>query len=297
MRSLKVAAAQYPIDSFGSLDAYEGKIAAWVAEAAGEGANLLVFPEYGAMELTALSARVGDLHRSVEELDRLLPEIDALHQTLARRHAVHILASSAPVQGGDAVYRNVARLFAPSGKVGMQEKVVMTRFEREVWGIAGGGPVSVFRTSIGVIGVSICYDIEFPLIARAQAEAGAEIILAPSATETMHGYWRVRHGCQARALENQCFVVQAPTVGDAPWSPAIDRNVGAAGVYAPPDGPFPDDGTVVVGEMNKPCWVYAEIDLDAVAALREDGTVLNHQHWPEQGVITGPIAEIVDLTA
>ncbi|HUG61177.1 MAG TPA: carbon-nitrogen hydrolase family protein [Methylomirabilota bacterium] len=297
MRACKVAAAQYPIDRFADLDAYEAKIVDWVSGAGAEGADLLVFPEYGTMELTALAGSVvGDLHRSIEVMDRLMPEIDALHQMLARRHGVHILAASAPEQGGDSVYRNVAKLFAPNGKSGRQEKLVMTRFERDTWGIAGGGPVNVFRTEIGMIGVSICYDVEFPLIARAQAEAGAHIILAPSQTETVRGYWRVRLGCQARAVENQCYVVQSPTVGDARWSPVVETNVGAAAVYAPPDGDFPENGVVAIGEMNRPGWVYCDLDLDRVAALRENGGVLNFQHWPEQGVVTGPVAEVVDLT-
>jgi predicted amidohydrolase len=296
MRLLKVAEAQYPIEHLGSLDAYEAKIVDWIAKAAGVGAELLVFPEYGAMELTALAgAHVGDLHRSIEVLDRLLPEVDALHQTLARRHGVHILASSAPEHGGDGVYRNIARLFAPSGKIGRQEKLVMTRFERDAWGIVGGGPVTVFRTDIGAIGVSIGYDIEFPLIARAQAEAGAEIILAPSASATAQGHWRARHGARARALENQCAVVQATTVGEANWSPAMASNVGSAGIYGPPGEGFPEDGALAVGEMNKPCWVYADVDLDKVAEMREDGGAQNFRDWAEQGVVTGPVADVVDL--
>jgi predicted amidohydrolase len=296
MQTLKVAAAQYPIDQFDDLHHYEGKIAAWVAEAAGAGAQLLVFPEYGAMELAALAGEhASDLGRAVEVVDRLLPELDSLQQSLARRHGVHILAASAPVQGGDRIFRNVARLFAPCGKIGQQEKIVMTRFERETWGIAGGGPVIVFRTDLGILGIAICYDVEFPLIARAMAEAGAEVILAPSATRTIQGYWRVRLGCQARALENQCFVVQAPALGEAPWSPTRERNVGAAGVFAPPDGAFPDDGVVKLGDMDQPGWVYADLDLAAIRQLREDGAVLNYRHWPEQGVVTGPIAEMVDL--
>ncbi len=297
MRLVRVAATQYPIDRLPDLEAYEAKLVDWVSRAADEGADLIVFPEYGAMELTALAGpAAGDLHRSMEVLDRILPEVDALHRMLARRHDVHILAASAPEHGGDSIYRNVARLFAPNGKSGRQEKIVMTRFERDEWGISGGGPVAVFRTTLGMIGVSICYDVEFPLIARAQAEAGAEIILAPSATETAHGYWRVRHASQARAVENQCFVVQSPTVGEAAWSPAMSSNVGAAGVYAPPDGPFPDDGVVALGEMNRAAVVHAELDLDRVADLRADGGVLNFAHWPEQGVVTGPLAEVVDLT-
>lgn len=297
IRRYKVAAAQYPIDVLPDLEAYEAKIAAWIASGAATGAELLVFPEYGAMELSALAGDMaGDIHRSIEVIDRILPELDELHRSLARRHGVHVLASSAPEQGGDGLCRNVARLFAPNGKAGRQEKVVMTRFERETWGIAGGGPIQAFRTELGMLGVSVCYDVEFPMIARAQAEAGAGVILVPSATDSLHGYWRVRIGAQARAVENQCYVVQAPAVGDAAWSPVMDRNVGAAGIYAPPDGDFPPDGVVAAGEMNEPGWVVAEVDLDRIDVLREDGGVLNFLHWPEQGVVTGPVAEVVDLT-
>lgn len=296
MRSLRVAAAQYPLDHFDDVEAYEVKITDWVSRAAGEGAKLLVFPEYGSIELTALAPDPADLSAALADLHRRIPEIDALHQMLARRHGVHILASSAPVQGGDGLTRNVARLFAPCGKVGRQEKIVMTRFERERWGISGGGPITVFRTTLGMIGVAICYDVEFPLIVRAQAEAGAEVILAPSATDSLHGYWRVRHGAAARALENQCHVIQAPTVGAAPWTPAMDENRGAAGVFAPPDGDFPDDGVVALGRMDEPMWLHAELDLDRTAALRADGGVLNYRHWPEQGIVTAPSAEVVDLT-
>lgn len=296
MASVTVAAAQYPIESLKDLDAYEAKIAAWVTRGTEAGADLLVFPEYAAMELTALSgAGARDVGRSIEALDRLIPEIDSLHQSLARRHGVHILAGSAPIQGGDGVLRNVARLFAPNGKIGQQEKIVVTRFERESWGVAGGGPITVFRTSIGTIGVSICYDVEFPLIVRAQTEAGASVILAPSATESLHGYWRVRHGGQARAVENQCYVVHAPTVGRAPWSPVMAENRGAAGIYAPPDGDFPDDGIVALGRIDEPAWVTARLDLGAIAELQRDGGVLNFRHWPEQGVVTAPPAEVVDL--
>lgn len=201
------------------------------------GARLLVFPEYGAMELAALDpASMSDLQGSLRFVAGLAPQIDAHHRALAAAHDVHILAASLPCPLPDGCVVNRARLFTPGGQMGHQDKIVMTRFERERWGISGGTAIRLFRTAIGLIGISICYDIEFPMIARAQAQAGATLILAPSCTDSMQGYWRVRIGAQARALENQCFVAQAPTVGMAPWSPVLDENYGAAGLFAPPDG-------------------------------------------------------------
>jgi predicted amidohydrolase len=193
---------------------------------------------------------------------------------------------------------NRARLFTPDGRIGIQDKIVMTRFERERWMIDGGDTIRLFRTALGPIGISICYDVEFPLIARAQVEAGAALILAPSCTDTMQGYWRVRIGAQARALEGQCFVAQAPTVGIAPWSPVLDENYGAAGLFAPPDGDAPDDGILALGELGAGQWVYGTVDPARVARWREAGAVRPFRHWPEQlaGATSQPLGcEIVAL--
>jgi predicted amidohydrolase len=159
---------------------------------------------------------------------------------------------------------------------------MMTRFERESWDIKGGTDLRVFRTPLGMIGISTCYDVEFPMIARTQAAAGAQIILCPSCTDSLQGYYRVRIGAQARALENQIFVVQAPTVGMAPWSPALDENYGAAGVFVPPDGDSPDDGVMAIGTEGQWAWVFADVDLARVERWRSAGSVRPFAHWPEQ---------------
>jgi predicted amidohydrolase len=297
-RRYTIATAQYPVERLADFAAWEAKLARWIGEAADAGAKLAVFPEYGGMELTALDpASVDDLHGSIAALGRLAARIDAAHAALACRHDLHILAASLPLRDADGHFRNRATLFAPNGKFGSQRKIVMTRFERELWGIRGGGPVRVFDTDLGRIGISICYDAEFPLIARAQAEAGAELILVPSATDTLHGYHRVRIGAQARALENQLYVVQSPVIGDAEWTPSLGTSHGAAGVYGPPDLGFPDDGVVAMGVLDRPGWVFGEIDRDKVAAVRVAGAVFNHTHWGEQmpQAIGLPEVEVVDL--
>ena len=279
----RVAAAQYPIERLASWFAYEAKLTRWVNEAASAGANLLVFPEYGAMELTSLDAATeGDLAASLDAVSALLPRIDALHAELARRHGVHILAASAPRRDADGLARNAARLFAPSGASATQDKLVMTRFEREHWDISPGTTLRLFDTALGLIGVVICYDSEFPLLARALVEAGADVLLVPSCTDTLHGYWRVRIGAQARALEGQCFTVQSPTVGMAEWSPAVDVNRGAAGVFGPPDRKMPENGVIALGQIDAAQWVYADIDTARVADLRADGGVLNTRDWRDQ---------------
>lgn len=289
-----IAACAYPVGWLDSWDAFAAKLEQWVGCAE---ADLLVFPEYAAMELASLGGAeiAGDLGKSLRFVSDLLPQIDALHQDLAARYGCHILAGSAPcvTEAGPV---NRARLFAPGGMVGVQDKRIMTRFERESWGVGSGGPLRLFETALGRIGILICYDVEFPLLARQLAEAGAEIILAPSCTDSMAGYHRVRIGAQARALENQCVTVQAPLVGTAPWSPAIDENTGCAGIFGPPDIGFPADGVLAQGALDAPGWVRREVDLRLVDTARREGQVLNLQHWPEQmPEQTPPPIPVMDL--
>jgi predicted amidohydrolase len=281
-RAVRIAAAQYPPTFFRTWAEYRDKLAEWVGRS--EGCELLVFPEYAGMELASLGGAdaARDLARSIETVSALRADVDAWHAELAKTSSAYILAGSMPVIGACGAARNVARLFAPSGRMGEQTKLMMTRFEDESWGVRPGTEVCVFDTPLGRIGVAICFDVEFPLIARAMAEAGAEIVLAPSCTDALKGYWRVRVGCQARALENQIHVVQSPLAGDAAWLTACDANVGAAGFFGPPDKGFPDDGVLALGDWNKPGWVVSQIDLDAAAAVRADGAVFNDKRWADQ---------------
>jgi predicted amidohydrolase len=284
------AAAAYPVSRPYSWDDAAQTLARWVDQAAAHGAKLLVFPEYAAMSLAALFPPQvhGDLAAQLTALQTLRDDYLTLHRKLAQQHGVYLLAGSFPWEVAPGRFHNRAWLCAPHGATGFQDKRVMTRFEREQWNISGAAELKLFDTALGRIGVNICYDAEFPLPARAQAEAGAELLLVPSCTDAPSGYHRVRVAAQARALENQCHVLLSPLVGEAPWSPAVDVNVGAAGVYGPPDRGFPDDGVLAQGTLNDPGWVYAQIDPARVAEVRRNGHVLNYRHWPEQGAGTAP---------
>ncbi|WP_425037542.1 carbon-nitrogen hydrolase family protein [Primorskyibacter sp. S187A] len=292
---MKVATAAYKMDFLGSWNAYEDKLSSHVREAAEAGAELLVFPEYGAMELATLDGREAalDLERSLHVVSDRVPEVDALHVMLAMEYGVHILAASAPVFDGGKRPVNRARLITPEGAVGVQDKQIMTKFERDPWGIEAGGPLRLFETSLGRIGILICYDSEFPLLGRALKEA--DLLLVPSCTEALSGYWRVRIGAMARALESQCVSVMASTVGACPWSESVDLNSGAGGVFGPPDLGFPETGVLAEGALNVPGWTYAEIDPEAIAAVRRHGAVAGRAHWTEQQGRDGEVT-IVPMT-
>jgi len=298
-KSLKVASSQYPIGQPKTLAEWEKKIALWVKHGAATGAELLVFPEYAAIEQAACFGPevYEDLQATLTKVAELKESRVQLHLELAKKHNVHILVGSGPVKKTDGRFVNAAQLVTPKGSVGEQEKLVMTPFEHN-WGVTAGGPVRVFLTSLGTIGVAICYDSEFPLIARAMAEAGAEVLLVPSCTERKSGYHRVRTGSMARALENTIAAVQSPTVGDAPWSPAVDFNAGAGGIYVPSEHDVSDTGVLAEGTLNAAEWVSAEIDLARLARVRETGEMHNFGDWLKQpgGGTTAKVdVEVVNL--
>ncbi|MFC2966877.1 carbon-nitrogen hydrolase family protein [Acidimangrovimonas pyrenivorans] len=280
---MKIAAAAYPLDWFDDWSAYEDKLTRWVAEAAGQGAELLVFPEYGAMELASLGGAevAADLEGALQEVARHRTTVEGLHCRLAAQHGIHILGASGPAYDGSRPV-NRATFYGPTGILGHQDKQIMTRFEAEDWDVVPGGPLTVFETPLGRIGILICYDSEFPLLARALVEAGAEILLAPSCTDSFAGFTRVCVGSMARALENQCVTVHSPTVGECPWCPPVDVNIGRAAIYGPPDRGWPETGILAETALNAPGWAYAEVSLDAIRTTRADGGVLNHRDWNAQ---------------
>lgn len=293
--TVKVASAQYPIDQPATLEAWQDKIARWVADGAATGAEVLVFPEYAAIEqAAALGEKVyGDLDATLRAVADLEVSRVGLHQELAAKHGVYILVGSGPSRKGEGRYVNAAQLVTPKGSVGVQEKLIMTPFETN-WGISAGTQAHVFDTALGLIGINICYDSEFPLLARAMAEAGAELLLVPSCTERVSGYHRVRTGSRARALENQIAAVVSPTVGEALWSPAVDHNSGAAGIYVPAEQTVSDTGVLAQGEMNAAQWVAGEIDLARLRHLRNSGEMHNFVDWPNQPG-AGKLADKVQL--
>ena len=255
MERVRVAAAAYPVDFLTDWAAFEAKLTRWVADAAGQGAELLVFPEYAPLELVSLLP--AGLHHDVigmrPALQAFVPEFVALHARLAREYGVGIVAGSYPVAHAGA-FVNRAFVFGPDGTQGHQDKLLMTRFEAEEWHVAPGEGVQVFDLPLpgGTLrfGVAICYDSEFPGLARAQAEAGAELLVAP-------------------------------LIADAPWTYAVEDAHGAAGVYAPSDNGLPEDGIVAQLGWNEPGWLVTDLDLTLTRHVRADGHVLN---WRDRHV-------------
>lgn len=280
---MKVAVAKYPIQAPADFAAFAERQAAVLGAAAAQGARVAVLPEYLSLELAATfdASTQADLHASLAAIQRHRDDWLALYARLAASLDMYVVAGTFLLAQADGRYRNRCDVFAPQGAHLWQDKLQLTGFEKGLGVIEGGDALKVFDLDGVRTGVAVCYDSEFPLPVRAQAEAGARLLLVPSCTDTEAGATRVRVGCLARALENRLFVAQSVTAGEAPWSPALDINTGEAAVFAPMDRGFPADG-VVAQTADDQVWAIAELDLDALDRSRADAQVANDRDWMGQ---------------
>ncbi|WBX93628.1 carbon-nitrogen hydrolase family protein [Pseudoxanthomonas mexicana] len=280
---MKVAVAKYPIQAPADFAAFAERQAAVLGAAAAQGARVAVLPEYLSLELAATfdAGTQADLHASLAAIQRHRDDWLALYARLAASLDMYIVAGTFLLAHGDGRYRNRCDVFTPQGAHLWQDKLQLTGFEKSLGVIEGGDALKVFDLDGVRTGVAVCYDSEFPLPVRAQAEAGARLLLVPSCTDTDAGATRVRVGCLARALENRLFVAQSVTAGEAPWSPALDINTGEAAVFAPMDRGFPADG-VVAQTAGDQAWAIADLDLDALDRSRADAQVANDRDWMGQ---------------
>ena len=280
---MKVAVAKYPIQAPADFAAFAERQAAVLGAAAAQGARVAVLPEYLSLELAATfdAGTRADLHASLAAIQRYREDWLALYARLAASLDMYVVAGTFLLAQGNGRYRNRCDVFAPQGAHLWQDKLQLTGFEKGLGVIEGGDALKVFDLDGVRAGVAVCYDSEFPLPVRAQAEAGARLLLVPSCTDTEAGATRVRVGCLARALENRLFVAQSVTAGEAPWSPALDINTGEAAVFAPMDRGFPADG-VVAQTAGDQAWAIADLDLDALDRSRADAQVANDRDWMGQ---------------
>lgn len=280
---LRLALAQWTIGSPATFDAFAARVSAAVAEAAQGGAQIVVFPEYLALELAATLAPAvrTDFVATLAALQSLHEDWLVLFARLAREHRIHLVAGTFLLAQANGRYRNRAYFFTPDGKHAFQDKLTLTGFEKAAGVIEPGDALKVFDTPCGRIAINICYDAEFPLYARAQQQAGARLLLVPSCTDTEAGATRVRVGCMARALENRFYVAQSVTAGEAPNNPALDTNTGSATLYAPSDRGLPENGIVAVAE-SAATWLIADVDFAALGTTLQSAQVAVPVDWDAQ---------------
>ena len=272
---IRVASLQYFIRPVQSFDQFRDQVEGLVETAADYKCHLMVFPEYFSIQLLTLGNVKRPIREQIRDLARQVPTFAELMSQLAKKHSLYILGGSIPVidDSTGPVY-NDSYFFAPSGQIGVQGKLHMTRFEVDDWNVSPRHGLHFFDTDFGRVAIAICYDVEFPEIARAAARQGAHILLVPSCTDERQGYLRVRYCAQARTIENQMYVVVSHTVGSLPMVPAVSLNYGQAAILTPSDFAFSRDGILAEGNPNQEMMVIGELNMRTIVETRASGTVL-----------------------
>jgi predicted amidohydrolase len=274
MERIRVAALQYFIRPVTTFNQFRDQVVALVETAADYRCHLLVFPEYFTSQLLTLSNVRRPMPEQIRDLARQVPTFLELMAGLAKEHRLYIVAGSIPVLSDGNDVHNSCFVFNREGHHGFQGKLHLTRFESEEWLVSPCKGLKIFDTEFGRLAITICYDVEFPELARAAARADAYILVVPSCTDDRQGFLRVRYCSHARAIENQMFVIHSSTVGSLPMVPAISLNYGQAAILTPSDFSFARDGILAEGTPNQEMMVIGELNLKTIVEARANGTVL-----------------------
>lgn len=273
--SIRVAAVQYDQRRVTSVDDFLAQVAHFVRVAADYRVDFLVFPEFLALQTLSMYPQMLSPAAAVNALTALSPRFSEALHALAVELRVNIVAGAHPVRGGDGLVRNIAHVFLRDGRVISQEKLHPTPSERDTWDVSGGSQLQAFDTDCGRVGVLVCYDSEFPELARKLVHDGAQLLLVPFCTDDRHGYLRIRYCCQARAVENQVYVVMAGNVGNLPNVANMDSQYAQSAILTPCDIPFARDGIAAEATANAEMLIVADLSLATLNEARIRGTVRN----------------------
>jgi len=271
-RRVRIAAVQYLLRPIACFEDFAHQVEFFVHSAKDYKAHFILFPEFFTMQLLSYINEPAPA-LAVRRLARLAPAYEALFMRLAKETGIYIIGGTHPVFQRGKVF-NAAHLFTPNGQVFRQKKVHLTPTESGPYQLSRGHGLYLYHTDFGNIAILICYDIEFPEVARVMAEAGAEILFVPSCTDGREGFCRVRYCAQARAIENQIYVAVTGTVGNLPLVPYMAANYGQAAILTPSDYFFARDGIAAEGTINQEQMIFADVDLDLLDEQRVNGSVI-----------------------
>ncbi|WP_409432012.1 GNAT family N-acetyltransferase [Litorimonas sp. RW-G-Af-16] len=272
---VRVATVQLQMRKVVSFEDFMNSVEYFVDSVSAYKSDFVVFPELFTLPLLALDDQRLSPSDSIEKLTEYTPVFIKAMRKLAVSYNINIIGGSHPTRADDGDIQNIAYVFLRDGSVHAQEKIHPTPNERHYWNIKGGDEISTIDTDCGPIGVLICYDSEFPELARRMADEGARILFVPFCTDNRQGYLRVRYCSQARAIENQCYVVMSGNVGNLPGVENMDINYAESCILTPCDFPFARDGIAAECSENVETVAVADLDLTDLAWARASGTVRN----------------------
>lgn len=275
VESVRIATCQLQARAVADFDEFMRHVAYFVDVASDYEADFIVFPEL--FTLMLLSSEEEELSpiEAIETLSRYTPRIRERLSEMALAYNINIIGGSHPTRMDDGDIHNVAYVCLRDGSVHAQEKIHPTPNEAYWWNIKGGDTIDAIPTDCGPIGVLICYDSEFPELARRLVDEGARIIFIPFCTDSRQGYMRVRYCAQARAIENQCYTVLAGNVGNLPNVGNMDIQYAQSCILTPCDFPFARDGIAAEATENVETLTISDVNLADLSWARAEGTVRN----------------------
>ena len=221
-----------------------------IAQAAGEGATLVLLPEnFGLMGLHAR-----------DKIALREPDGDGTQQAFlsatARRHRITLIGGSVPIACDDpARIKQALLVYGPDGaRIARYDKIHLFRFTQgdedydEAKTISAGSMTQSFIADCGRVGLSICYDVRFPELYRSISDLALIVVPAAFTVPTGKAHWETL--LRARAIENQCYVLAAAQGGTHPggrrtWGHSMLVDPWGEIITQHADGPG-----VVVGDIN-----------------------------------------------
>ncbi len=271
----RIGCVQWQMRYFENVDELLQQVEYFVDALSDYSCDVALFPEFFNAPLMGLSPNESSID-AIWNLAAYTEEILTAISRLAVHYNINIIAGSMPVIENDELY-NVCYICHRDGSVDSQYKLHPTPHEKSDWIMKGGDKLKVFDTDFGKIGVLICYDVEFPELGRLLAEEDMQVLFVPFWTDTKNGYLRVRRCAQARAIENECYVAIAGSVGNLPKVDNVDIQYGQSAVFSPSDFAFPHDAIVSETTPNTEMTLIVDLDYSKLEKLQNEGSVRNYE--------------------
>jgi predicted amidohydrolase/GNAT superfamily N-acetyltransferase len=273
--TVRVATVQYMQRRVTSFDEFLDMVRYFVDVAADYRADFVVFPELFSLQLLSMEDQELTPAQAIEALTKYRDPLREALREMAVRFNINIIGGSHPTKMPNGRVENICYVCLRGGEVHQQPKIHPTPNEVYWWNIEGGHTLHAIDTDCGPIGVLICYDAEFPELARHLADQGVNIVFVPFCTDERQSYLRVRYCAQARAIENQCYVVMSGNVGNLPNVHNMDIQYAQSCILTPCDFPFARDGVAADTTPNVETVAFADLRLESLRMARGSGTVQN----------------------
>jgi predicted amidohydrolase/GNAT superfamily N-acetyltransferase len=270
---VRLGLVQWQMRIFSSFEDLKQQIEYFIDALAAYKSDFALFPELFHAPLMADENELSELE-AILKLSSYTKDLTDFFSELSVKYNINIITGSMP-ECIDGSLFNVGYLCHRNGKIDRYEKLHVTPDEAKAWGLKGGWELQAFDSDCGKIGVLICYDVEFPELSRVLADDGVQILFVPFLTDTQTAYSRVRYCAQARAIENECFVAIAGSVGNLPRVKNMDIQYAQSAVFTPCDFAFPSNGIKGEATPNTEMILVVDVDLTLLDDLHSFGSVKN----------------------